>query len=97
MAWTSAARRQRRHQPSSCLCVAKNNDNKNKQTFESSGRVFQLHRSVVQQLPPPEQVLFGKHLATLHSHDGLAVSATERHILIGCLKTNAALLAIVKQ
>lgn len=33
----------------------------------------------MQQLPPSEQILFSKHLAALHPHDGLAVSATADH------------------
>lgn len=49
------------------------------ETFESSGWVFQLQCSVMQQLPPSDQVLFSKHLTTLHPHDGLTVSATEDH------------------
>ncbi len=48
-------------------------------TFKSSSRVFQLQRTVVQQLPPSDQVLFSKHLAALHPHDRLTVSATGDH------------------
>lgn len=47
-------------------------------TFEPPGGVLQLQRSVVQQLPPSNQVLLSEHLAALHPHDGLAVGATGR-------------------
>lgn len=49
-------------------------------TFESSSRGFQLQCSIMQQLPPSDQVLFSKHLTTLHPHDGLTVSATGEKI-----------------
>ena len=54
-------------------------------TFESPCSVLQLQSSVMQQLPASHQVLSGKHLAALHPHDGLTVSATgddrkQRHV-----------------
>lgn len=48
-------------------------------TFKTSSRIFQLQSSVAQQPPASDQVLFGKHLTTLHPHDGLTVSATNIH------------------
>lgn len=84
MAWTSATRRNKDESDEVTHHLHSKQQNKEWRpetswTFESSSRVFQLQRSVVQQLPPSDQVLFSKHLAALHPHDRLTVSATGDH------------------